>query len=87
MDPEKLQRRANSSYKEYGWTEAQIETFENFISKRYANSKNPENTSRSYLNLFNRIVLKGMKLFSETTHDLLPLLLSIKSTPVLPNIL
>jgi site-specific recombinase XerD len=75
MDSDGLRKRLNKSYKKYGWTETQIETFERFISERYANYKNPENTLRSYLDLLNQIVLKVKKPFSEITYDdLLPLL-------------
>ena len=75
MDPEKLQRRVNFSYNEYEWTEEQQKVFNKFISERYANYKNPENTLRSYLDLLNQLVLKIKKPFSEITYDdLIPVL-------------
>jgi hypothetical protein len=39
MDPEKLQKRVNSNYKEYGWIEEQQKVFNKFISERYVNYK------------------------------------------------
>jgi integrase len=75
MDPEKLQRRVNFSYNEYRWTEEQQKVFNKFISERYANYKNPENTLRSYLDLLNQLVLKIKKPFSEIIYDdLIPVL-------------
>ncbi len=75
MESEELRRRADYSFKKYGWTKEQKRVFDQFVDERYANYEKPENTLRSYLDLLNQIVLKVKKPFSEMTYeDLLPLL-------------
>jgi integrase len=75
MRQDDFQRRVDSSYEKYGWTEEQRAVFDKFVDERYANTRNPENTLRSYLDLLNQVVLKIKKPFSEITYDdLIPLL-------------
>ncbi|MBU7037063.1 MAG: hypothetical protein HXS52_03965 [Theionarchaea archaeon] len=75
MRQDELQRRVDSSYEKYGWTDEQRAVFDKFIDERYASTRKPENTLRSYLDLLNQVVLKIKKPFSEITYDdLIPLL-------------
>jgi len=51
----------NKSYKKCGWTETQRETFERFISERYANYKNPENTFKEWTEEYRKSTLHGRR--------------------------
>jgi site-specific recombinase XerD len=72
---EKINRRIEYSFQEYGWTEEQQKCFRVFVEERYANYPKPFNTIRSYMDALNHVVERIKKPFSDmTSEDLYPLL-------------
>ena len=70
-----IERRMQSSFETYGWTDEQKKRFEDFVEERFANYSNPTNTILLYLAALNHIVEQVKKPFSDmTVEDMIPVL-------------